>query len=339
VKILIVRIGAMGDVLHALPAVAALRAAHPDATIDWLVDDRWLPLLNDLTHTGPVVSTAFQVPTRAWKQAPRSAATIRDVLSYRNLRKTKYDLVLDMQGTLRSAALGRLAAAGAFAGYADPRESLAAQLYKTRIARRGAHVVDQGAALLSDALGIVLAPIPPAIPHEGWADDWATELVGDKRIAVLSPTAGWAAKRWPLQHFAALAQQLRDRGYTVLANTPRKDDGPANELVAASHGAASLAICNPTGLIALVRRAALFVGGDSGPMHLAAALGVPVIALFGPTDPARNGPWGSGPKTILRDPASVTSYKHTRTPDPGLARISVAQVVAALHEQAQSSKQ
>jgi heptosyltransferase I len=101
-------------------------------------------------------------------------------------------------------------------------------------------------------------------------------------------------------------------------------------VISASGGAARVVVCNVTGLIALMRRTALLVGGDSGPTHLAAALGVPVVALFGPTDPARNGPWGAGPKVVLRDPASVTSYKHADTVDAGLANIGVQAVVDAV---------
>jgi heptosyltransferase I len=101
-------------------------------------------------------------------------------------------------------------------------------------------------------------------------------------------------------------------------------------VVEASGGAARVVVCNVTGLIALMRRTAVLVGGDSGPMHLAAALGIPLVALFGPTDPERNGPRGPGEKVVLRDPASVTSYKRSGTEDIGLARISVETVVDAV---------
>jgi heptosyltransferase-1 len=113
-------------------------------------------------------------------------------------------------------------------------------------------------------------------------------------------------------------------------NAPRKDDALAAEVVAHSQGAGEVVVCNVTGLIALIRRASLLVGGDSGPTHLAASLGVPLVALFGPTDPARNGPWGPGPKTVLRDAAAVTSYKRRAETDPGLQRITVERVAKAV---------
>jgi heptosyltransferase-1 len=110
-------------------------------------------------------------------------------------------------------------------------------------------------------------------------------------------------------------------------NAGKKDDAVANAVIAASGGAAEMAVCNVAGLIALMRRASLLVGGDSGPTHLAAALGIPLVALYGPTDPARNGPWGSGAKRILRGPGSVTSHKRVAEIDAGLARISVDDVL------------
>ena len=146
---------------------------------------------------------------------------------------------------------------------------------------------------------------------------------------MLSPGGGWGAKHWPAENFAALAIALRDGGFDVVVNAPRKDDPLAAKVVAASSGAARTVVCNVAGLIALMRRTDLAIGGDSGPTHLAAALAVPVVALFGPTSPDRNGPWGPGPKITLRDPSSFTTYKRSPETDPGLARITVDQVLTA----------
>ena len=134
-KVLIVRVGAMGDVLHALPAVAALRRARPDWMIDWVVDPRWAPLLVDGEGKGPVVDRVHLAETKLWSKAPLSPATLRSVLRLRGeLRKERYDLAVDMQGTLRSAVIGRMAGAKQFVGYGDPREALAARLYRTTAA-------------------------------------------------------------------------------------------------------------------------------------------------------------------------------------------------------------
>ena len=333
-KVLIVRVGAMGDVLHALPAVAALRQERPDWRIDWAVDPRWAALLVDDEGRGSVVDAVHLVPTKEWSRAPVSMATLRSVLALRkSLRAVKYDLVVDMQGTLRSAVIGRLAGAKQFAGYADPREAVAARFYKTRLTRRGAHVVEQGVALLCEACGVVLAPRAAALPREEWAENWAEqEAVVARPLCVLGAGGGWGAKHWPAARYGELAVRLKRMGFDVVVNSPRTGDPVAASVVEASEGACRRVGCNVAGLTALLRRTDLFVGGDSGPTHLAAALAVPLVALFGPTDPARNGPWGPGVCRVLRDPESVTSYKRVAEIEPRLARLPVEDVVEAIWE-------
>ena len=332
-RILILRVGAMGDVLHALPAVTALKRVRPDWAIDWVIDERWEPLLAGDERPGSIVRRTFPVPVRQWKREPFSRATFASFARFRKLR-SEYDLVVDMQGTMRSALIASIAGGrNRVAGYADPRESAAKWMYGKPIARAGRHVVQQGAALLSAATGVPLDPVAVDIPLTGWAEHWAEhEAVLARPLALLAPSAGWGAKQWPVARFAALAAELRTRGADVVVNAPRKDDALANELHALSQGAARIVVCNVAGLIALMRRTDLFVGGDSGPMHLAAALAVPTVALFGPTSPERNGPWGPGPKRVLRDPASATTYKRSAEVEAGLARISVEQVLTAIDE-------
>ena len=327
-RVLIVRVGAMGDVLHALPAVTALRRARPTWTIDWVIDERWQPLLAG-DHM-PVVNRTFPVSTRQWKKHPLAPRTLRSFLHFGRLRRT-YDLVVDMQGTLRSAAIGWLAGHGKLCGYADPREAPARRLYTRAIERQGTHVVEQSAALLSAATGVELIPTTAELALDTRTEDEAERAFDFRRpLAMLAPSAGWGAKQWPAARFGSLAQALKARGYDVTVNAARKDDALANEVLAASAGAARLSAGNVASLMALMRRTDLFVGGDSGPLHLAAALAVPTLALFGPTSPERNGPWGPGPKRILRDPASATTYKRSAAVEAGLARISVDQVLAAL---------
>ena len=328
---LIVRVGAMGDVLHALPAVAALRKQRPDAEIGWVIDPRWAPLLVDEHGLGPVVSRAHLAETKLWSRAPISRETMRSVAGLRReLRSARYRTAVDMQGTLRSAVIGRFARAQSFAGFEDPREAVAKAFYSQLFGRRGVHVVEQGAALLGDTVGLALQPVEAALARAEWAENWAAEVVGADRVCVLAASAGWGAKQWPVERFAGLAQALRERGFRVLANAPRKDDVLAGRLSELSRGEAEVLVCNVAGLIALQRRAAVVVGGDSGPVHLAAALGVPVVGLYGPTDPARNGPWGPGPKRVLRHASSMTSHKRVDEADPGLAAIGVDEVLAAV---------
>jgi heptosyltransferase-1 len=332
-KLLIVRVGALGDVLHALPAAAALRAARPGWTIDWAVDPRWAPLLVNGDGQREIVDHVHLAETKMWSAAPFSWETLRSVARLRKkLRGERYDVVVDMQGTMRSAVIGRFAGAREFTGYENPREAAAAHLYRTTQRRLGKHVVEQGAALLGAACSIALEPALVELPHEAWADDWAAELVGDRKVCVLAASAGWGAKQWPAERYGALARELRSVGFVPLVNASKKDDAVAASVVAASDGAAEMAVCNVTGLIALVRKTSLLVGGDSGPTHLAAALGVPLVALYGPTDPARNGPWGQGPMRVVRGVGSVTSHKRVAEIDAGLARITVDEVMREINE-------
>jgi len=318
----------MGDVLHALPAAAALRNARPEWTIDWVVDSRWAPLLVNSEGRGEIVNRAHLAETKMWSAAPFSWKTLRSVAQLRKeLRAERYDVVVDMQGTMRSAVIGRFARAREFTGYENPREAAAAHLYRSTQRRMGVHIVEQGVALLGAACSLALEPAEVTLPHEEWADNWAAELVGDRRVCLLAASAGWGAKQWPVERYGALARELRTMGFVPLVNAPKKDDVLAASVVAASGGAAEMVVCNVTGLIALVRRTSLLVGGDSGPTHLAAALGVPLVALYGPTDPARNGPWGSGPMRVIRGEGSVTCHKRVAEIDAGLARITVDEVM------------
>ena len=333
-RVLIVRVGAMGDVVHALPAVAALRLAQPEWEIDWTVDPRWAPLLVDDEGRGPLVAEAQLAQTKLWSAKPLSRATLGSVLELRGeLRKAKYDLVVDMQGTLRSSVIGRMAGAKKFVGYSDPRESAAAMLYRRKVRRSGVHVVEQGANLLGAACGLALEPAEVPLPRTGWAEQWAEhEAVRQRPMCVLAAGGGWKAKQWPIAKYGALARELSAKGYDVVVNAPRADDDLAARVLGAAAGAARSVVCNVAGLIALLRRTDLLIGGDSGPMHVAAALAVPVIALFGPTSPERNGPWGPGAKIVLRDASAVTSYKRGDTIDPSLEKISVEQVLRAVEE-------
>lgn len=352
-RILILRIGAMGDVLHALPAVAALRSALPAAHLGWAIDPRWLPLLQDSRGHSPVpeprlIDTFHAVDTKLWKQQPLSAATARSILSLRSqLRAAAYDLCIDLQGTIRSAIVGRLAAAPDFVGSAHPREAPARLLYSRRITTSAIHVVEQAAQLVSAALHRELRPLPVVLPQDPLAEAWwRQQLLEHQPFVFLVPQAGWGAKQWPADRFGDLALQLAGRGFRVLVNQSRPDDPRAAAVVTAAHGAATAIVTDLPQLIALTRRAALVVAGDTGPLHLAAALNRPVLALFGPTDPARTGPWNMGPQNMdsqnmgpqntparaLRHPSSVTNHRRHPTTERGLLQLSTQTVADAAFE-------
>jgi heptosyltransferase I len=341
-RVLIVRIGAMGDVLHAMPAVAAMRELHPEWAIDWAIEPAWSELL-EIRHGGaraardarrPLVDRRILVPTRNWKRRPWTAKTAREILALRGrLRVGSYDLCVDMQGSIRSAVVGRMAGAEDFVGPAEPREGQAAWFYRRKVRTTAQHVVEQGCELLGNAIGERLSPARVALPVDVVAEAWCDRvLAGEVRPFVLmAPTAGWGAKEWPTERYGELATALARAGFRTLVNAPPAEDAAARRVVETSGGAAAAVPCSVGQLIALVRRAALVVAGDTGPLHLAAALERPVVGLYGPTDPARNGPYGTQSR-VLRHSSSVLDHSRHPETEKGLLEISVDEVVAAALE-------
>ena len=336
-KVLIVRIGAMGDVLHAIPAVAALRRARPAWRIDWVVDERWVDLLvAPGTSSGPVVDGVFVVRTRDWNRGPFSRATARDVFGLRRrLRAEGYDLCVDLQGTMRSAVIGWLAGSVRYVGPEEPREGPAMRLYGEKVRASAVHVIDQAGEIVSSGAGERLqvgdGPVPLGVAEELWADGAAGDVGGDRGFVVIAPTSGWRSKEWPAERFGELARRLGEAGFGVAVNATGVAGGVnevAEVVVQASGGWGVAVPCSIGQLAALLRRARLFVGGDTGPLHLADALGVPVVALFGPTDPARTGPVGVRSQ-MLRHKSSVTDHRRHRVVEAGLAKITVDEVMEA----------
>jgi heptosyltransferase I len=162
--------------------------------------------------------------------------------------------------------------------------------------------------------------------------------IGVRGFAVLNPGAGWGAKRWPAERFGSVAKSLACDGVRSIINYGPGEEQLAREAQAASAGVATPLEASISELIALMRRAKLFIGGDTGPLHLAAALRVPVVAIFGPTDPARNGPYGTR-SIVLRNPASRTSHARRSEPDKGLLEIGVESVVGAARQLLQDSRE
>jgi heptosyltransferase-1 len=342
-RLLIVRLGAMGDVIHGLPAVGALRAAFPRAMLGWLIEERWAELLCTLStpRSGPrspqrpLVDRLHTVNTRQWRRAPFSAATWERVAaSLSDLRSTRYDTVVDFQGAVRSSLLARWSGAPVIYGAAQPRENLASMFYTRQIITRGEHVVEQNLSLAEAVAHRALKISKVELPRDDAADQECERRLkaqGTQEFALLNPGAGWGAKQWPAERFGEVARRLAENGLRSLINVGPGEADLARAVEAASGGTALTVTGSITQLIALTRRARLFIGGDTGPMHLAAVLGVPVVGIFGPTDPARNGPFGTR-SIVLRSPASSTSYSHVLRPDDGLLEISAGQVVAAARQ-------
>jgi heptosyltransferase-1 len=303
-RILVVRLGAMGDIIHALPAVASLKTGLPGARLTWVVEPRWATLLEGNPFVDRVVLLRR-----------KSARGLLE--SWRELRSEDYDFAVDFQGLFKSALTAACAHPQRIFGF-DPsqiRERAAALFYSVKTMATAAHVVDRNlelaaAAGATDILHVF--PLPAGAPEGDLPP-------GDFVLA--SPLAGWRSKQWPEQHYASLAVRLRELKVPLVMNLPayalRQVEG------AIPH------VSGLPGLIHATRRAAAVVGVDSGPVHLAAALGRPGVAIFGPTDPARNGPYG-GSLRVLRSPTATTTYKRGDAVDESMRRIAPDEVFEAL---------
>ena len=284
----------------------------------------------------PVVDRVHAVRTREWKRKPFSRETLRDVAELRReLRAERYDVCVDLQGSIRSGVIGWMAEARRYVGASEPREAPAAVFYGERVEVQARHVVAGACELVGAAIGAGLDAAAVELPRDTEAERWCelmlSEIAADKSFVLLCPGAGWGAKQWPAARYAELARQFQAAGWQVLVNGGNAD-GEGVEAVTAASGA-RVVRCDLGQLIALSRRAALVVGGDTGPVHLAAALGRPVVALFGPTDPLRNGPKFPGAHVrVLRHASSVVDYRRHAETEAGLGRIGVDEVLAASHD-------
>jgi len=344
-KILIVRLGAMGDILHALPAVTGIRAALPEATIGWMVDEKWTEILaaagtaisGAVDRSRPVVNRIHYVNTREWRSRMFRAGTASVIKeAMRTVRAEQYDVALDFQGAIKSSVLARLSGASARAGFVTPRESAARFLYSERYIRIGEHVIEQNTGLAAQALKrftshAEIKLLAPQLPLDPAAESWADaeiQRLGIAGFAMMNPGAGWGAKQWPPQRYGEVARALSVHGLKTLVNAAPGEESLARQMIEAAGGNAFMIRSTIGQLIALTRRARLFVGGDTGPLHLAAGLGIPTVGLFGPTDPARTGPFGT--KCVaLRHPESQTTFSHHRETEPGLLKITAEETIAA----------
>jgi heptosyltransferase-1 len=306
-RILMVRLGAMGDIIHTLPAAASLRASFPNARITWVVEPQWAPLLEG----NPSID---RVLTLRW-----DAGGIFQSLG--ELRREGYDLAIDFQGLIKSAVVGRLARPERLLGFRRgiARESPATLFYGKAVDSGSTHMVEMRldlAAAAGATKRVRTFPLPEGRP-EG--------ALPRGEFVLASPLAGWRSKQWPMEHYRALAERLRaDVGVPLVLNGP-----PAALRELSSVRGALPHISGIRGLIHATRRATAVVGVDSGPLHLAAALDKPGVAIFGPTDPARNGPY-SDALQVLRAPGAATTYRRGGEPDDAMRQVRPELVFDAL---------
>jgi heptosyltransferase I len=299
-KILILKPSSLGDVVQALPVLRLLKRHRPDAEVYWWVGSALAPLLEG----DPDLAGVIRFERRHWAQ-PRSLLQLcRDI---RWMRAQAFDWVIDLQGLARSAAIGWLARGGLYVGLDTPREG-ARGFYDLSIRR---------ASFLTHAVDWYLSVLPRlGVPTDG-TYQWLPERpevaarvrgqwpVANARWLILQPGARWSNKRWPAESYAALVRALAaaepELHFAILGGT---EDRPLGDTIAQAAPERSLNLAGKTSLpemVEWIRQAELMVTNDTGPMHVAAALGKPVIAIFGPTEPRRTGPYGQLQNVIRVD--------------------------------------
>jgi heptosyltransferase-1 len=200
------------------------------------------------------------------------------------------------------------------------------------VATQGKHVIEQAVELAAAVAGDELTPATPLLPIDPLAEAWADEMLGGSQGTVLiNPGAGWGAKRWPQERYGAVAEELVGKGFRVVVNAGPGELPMAEGIASATRGAATPLTCTVNQLISLTRRVALVIAGDTGPLHLACALGRPVVGIYGPTDPSRNGPFGARFK-VLRSSESRRDHTRHEAPEAGLLTISPDDVLQAAVE-------
>lgn len=302
-RILVVRLSSMGDVIHALPAAASLKHSIPHSLLTWVIRPRWAPLLEGNPFVDEVIP--LERTLRGIPQAVRA------------LRSRHFDVVVDFQGLVQSALVAAAAPSDRKVGLhrSQARESAAALFYSTAVLTQSAHRVDRNLELAAAAGASSLLrvfPLPEGKPEGS---------LPEGKFVLASPTAGWTSKQWPLDYYADLAARL---DLPLVVNGPPE----AAALLARIEGA-HLHLSGLAGLIDATRRAHAVIGVDSGPLHLAAALSKPGVAIYGPTDPAQTGPYG-GSIRVLRDPRATTSYKRRAREDAAMLAIQPDAVLEAL---------
>jgi lipopolysaccharide heptosyltransferase I len=335
-RILIVKLGSIGDIVHTLPSLGAIRRALPGAEISWVVERRSAEILRD----NPLLDRLIEVDTKALRRWPVSGETLlapRQQL--RRLRASTFDSALDFQGLLKSATIARLSKAKRSYGFA--RDSLREPasrflLTKTVEVPTNAHVIVKNLALVQGALGLPVPtspeefefPIATTRAHE--AEALAASAGADEGYAILNPGGGWSTKLWNAERFGRLADELWTHYglHSLVTYGPGEHELAETVLNASQAGRARAVSLSLKGFYALAKRASLYVGGDTGPTHLAVAAGAPVAGLFGPTEWWRNGSPRSADICIERSDINCRTDCHRRSCSQWICMdISVEQVL------------
>ena len=303
-KILIIKPSSLGDVVHSLAVLDALYRCFPGAEIHWLVAKGFEGLLED--H--PMLKKLWIIHKDEWKKISRIRTTVAELRTlFRNLRKEGYDLVIDLQGLFRSGLIAKATGAPMRVGFKEAREGSTSFYTHTVEGEKDIHAVDRYLKIpvfLGCKAAQARFPFPPSLQSSSLA------LPAYGEYAVMVPGARKPVNRWPARRFGELASRLPIKTLVVGS---RGDRVIAEEVVKASQGKAE-SVAGKTdlrGLIQVIRGSRFMVSNDTGPMHIAAAFGVPVFALFGPANPVRTGPYGKGHTIIRKDISCAPCYRKT----------------------------
>jgi heptosyltransferase-1 len=325
-SIVFVKLSAIGDVLHGIPAAVAAKRAFPAARIGWVVEGR----AADVLAGHPAIDHLFRLP-RGWLKSYGAIQSLR-----RQLRDFRTDVAIDMQGLLKSGVATWLSGASLRIGHARPEAREGSWLAcNRRVTTTAQHVVDRNCELLAP-LGV--RATAPTFDMPDWPvsrhrmRDWLDSLKLTSALAIINPGAGWPSKIWPEDRFAAVARRLYDdhaiRSLVVWGGAA--EQAAAERIVAAAPRATVLAPkTSLQDLGALCRLSRLFISGDTGPLHLAAAVGTPCVGLFGPVPADRNGPYGTGHSAVEPPAALRPTWNDRKTDALAMGGIDVDRVVAA----------
>jgi lipopolysaccharide heptosyltransferase I len=334
-RFLVIRLSSIGDIVHALPAVAALGEMYPDAEIHWTVETRYAALLEG----NPFVHRVVKLDTLAWRRKFTSPAVIKEIFrAIRSIREVRFDVALDFQGLYKSALIARLSRAGMRLGFAQNwlREPAAGVFYTEYVAPRGRqHVIEMNLALV-ERLGVGRLnrenwrfPLPQSPPDDAHVERLVASF-GGREFMVINPGGGWMSKCWAPESYAALIRRLEPEfpGEILLTGSENEEQMIQGIIRQSGSPRARGVSTSIVQFIALVRRAKLFLGGDTGPLHLAAAVKTPIVAIYGPTDPARNGPFSENDIVLWnREPTTYTRRAERPAYLPGITVESAVEAI------------
>ena len=289
-RILVVKFGSLGDIVHCLPSVRLLLDNFPNAEIDWLIERK----NKSVVEMSGLGVRLVPIDTYQWRYSP-GLGSAKEILEFIwALRTDGYDCTIDFQGLLKSAFVGYLSAAPVRIGWERDflKESTSRFFYTEVVTPRRIHIIDQQMELLKP-LGIKPdwnTPAPLAAPSTA-RESLVRKLDGLTGYVLINPGGGWLTKRWDPKRYGTLAKRLLDDGLSVAITWGPGEDGIASQVQAVAGDKVRMIPATLQELVALCERARLFVGGDTGPMHFAAAVGTPIVSIFGPTSSDRNGPF------------------------------------------------